>query len=200
MSVVHFYLFVQQEKCTTDIRHHYIGMAFPGTAGNMRCFNSQSVINMIGVTSTNETTASSVDYAIDAVNTFVQTSAMLLIWCKLKCNDALNSRKKLSKNFCFWLLRYTSLFVPKTGNCSLELDAKRSLDQKEVYAKLSKWRICGARDTTWWQITKYREIRAEGHLGCSWKGGKGFILRSSVRIGSCLKSVREVSKVFSFKH
>lgn len=59
------------------IEESYSGKFFSVTAGSIRGFISQSVMGMIGATGRDETAAANVFHAVDKVNTFVQTSAIL---------------------------------------------------------------------------------------------------------------------------
>lgn len=132
----------------------------------MRCFTSQSVIEMIEVTSSRETAADDAGHTIDAHDFFVQTSAMLQNQFKPKMQRNLTSRKKLTKDSYFWLMQYASLFALKSRNRSSKLDAKKRQHRTEAYEKLYKLPSCGMRGTTWAQTVKFNEIRAEGFFVC----------------------------------
>lgn len=89
-----------------------------GTAGTIRCFISQSIIDMTGITGTSETTVGETGYTTGAVDTVVQASAMLQEQLKQKCNGAFISKKKSSKYLFSQPSVYTSLFTPRTKNYS----------------------------------------------------------------------------------
>lgn len=84
---------------------------------------------MIGVTGKTVTNAVTVDYSIDAVNTFVSSCVMLQKQLKQNSHEASTSRKESSKNPFFQLLGYTSLFAPRTKNVA------QSLKRREVRNK-----------------------------------------------------------------
>lgn len=104
-----------------------------GAANIMRSFTSQSVMDVIRVTVRKGTVADDTGHIIDAIGSFVQSSAMLPKRLKQKCNKALRSREELAKDLFFQLLRYTLLFAPKAENCRLGLESMKSQERKEAY-------------------------------------------------------------------
>lgn len=118
MSVVHFFQFVQSKSPIVE--------EFFGTAIAMRCFISQSVMDMIGVTDKKETAAGNTSHTIDAIDAFVQTSAMSQKRFKQKSNKSLTTQKNSWQKSFFQLLGSPSLFASR-----LKIVA-RDLKRREV--------------------------------------------------------------------
>lgn len=71
----------------------YSRKLFSGTAGTIKCLICQSTIDKIGATGRSKTACGDTGNTIDAVDAFVETSAMLQKRFKKKCNEALTSQK-----------------------------------------------------------------------------------------------------------
>lgn len=152
-----------------SVEEFYSGKFYSCTAASMRFITFQSMTDMAGVTGKHEKAAGDSGNSgstIDAIDAFVQTRQ-----CCRNCSNQNAARpslpeKKLAKDLFLQLLRYTSLFAPRTKNCSSELETKRCRDWKEAYENLYKQHGCGMRDTTWWRMTRRKEIRAERYFAC----------------------------------
>lgn len=123
----------------------------------------------IEVTVRNKTIASKDGYTIDAVDTLVRASAMMQKTAQTKMQRGFPVSAKFTKSSVFFLLIDTSPYEPRTENCSSVLKFKRSRQKRKAFGNLFNWCSCGMRDTTWYQMVKYKEIYAEGYSAGGWE-------------------------------